>query len=220
MTNSDVMNYAAKDQSYFNGERSDFIDRIPSGRKFRFLEIGCGDGANANYAKRLGKCNFYVGVELFQAAAERAKEYADKIYLGDVEKVTFEPADGPFDVLIMSEVLEHLVDPWSLLKRLHPMLAPDAYVFASSPAISHFSTILMLLRGGWDLTDHGRMDRTHLRWFTPRTYAQMFRDCGYRVEDVRPVNGLSKKQSIAKALLPARLGHLFISQVAVMARPA
>jgi hypothetical protein len=44
MTNSSVMNYAVKDQSYFNGERSDFIDRIPSGRNLRFLEIGCGDG--------------------------------------------------------------------------------------------------------------------------------------------------------------------------------
>ncbi|HEX5263948.1 MAG TPA: hypothetical protein VFW13_10505, partial [Phenylobacterium sp.] len=33
----------------------------------------------------------------------------------------------------------------------------------------------------------GAMDRTHLRWFTPRTFRRLFEDCGVSVDRLRPL---------------------------------
>lgn len=209
--------YASKGEGYFTGERRDFIDPLPA-RGLRILELGCGDGANAAYARQSGKVAFYAGVELFEDAARIAEPHMDALHVGDVEKLDITTLGRDFDVVIMSEVLEHLVDPWAVLRGVREVVTPDAVILASSPCVCHYSTVLMLLRGRWDLTDSGRMDRTHLRWFTPTSYARMFEDCGFRVGAVERMNGLTRKHRLAMRVLPARYHHLFTGQMRLRAR--
>jgi 2-polyprenyl-3-methyl-5-hydroxy-6-metoxy-1,4-benzoquinol methylase len=48
------------------------------------------------------------------------------VLIGDVETLDLAALEGQFDALIVSEVLEHLVDPWGVLKRLANWLKPGA----------------------------------------------------------------------------------------------
>ena len=91
-------------------------------------------------------------------------------------------------------------------------------MFASSPNVAHRSTLKMLLAGGWDLEADGRMDRTHLRWFTPRTYAELFEQTGYQVLSVWPLRTPRRAARIFNALSGNRLAHLFISQIVIEAK--
>jgi 2-polyprenyl-3-methyl-5-hydroxy-6-metoxy-1,4-benzoquinol methylase len=216
-TMPDSMDYATKTPTYFHGERRDFVDALPL-EKLSFLEIGCGSGATARYARQTGRVARYTGVELFPEAAEQARPAMDLVVTGNVEALDLPTAFAPYDVAIMSEVLEHLVDPWRLLKRLRPLMADNATLFASSPSIAHHSVIRMLLKGRWDLEDFGRMDRTHLRWFTPSSYAAMFEDCGYRVEAVENMTTLSPRARLLHAVLPRSLKHLVVGQMLLRAR--
>jgi 2-polyprenyl-3-methyl-5-hydroxy-6-metoxy-1,4-benzoquinol methylase len=118
----------------------------------------------------------------------------------------------------MSEVLEHLRDPWETLRKLRPLLKPGAIVLASSPNVSHYHIIAMLLRGEWNLTDVGVMDRTHLRWFTPKTYQEMFESTGYEVEFVRALVIPGWKARLANHLTGGRFRHLFVGQINLKAR--
>jgi SAM-dependent methyltransferase len=122
-------------------------------------------------------------------------------------------AERTFDVLVMSEVLEHLVDPWAALRKLRPLLKPGARVFASSPNAGHHSVIRMLLAGRWDLDDAGVMDRTHLRWFTPGAYRAMFESAGYEVVLVRPLRRLGMKGRMISTLSAGRAEHLLHRQI-------
>jgi hypothetical protein len=61
------------------------------------------------------------------------------------------------------------------------------------------------------------MDRTHLRWFTPATYAELFEAAGYRVERVWPISPAKPHQRLIAALLGGR-EHLFCAQVCLAAR--
>jgi SAM-dependent methyltransferase len=210
--------YSGKGADYFTGERRDLIDRLDPDTGRTILEVGCGDGATGAYAKRTGRCGRYVGVELFPAAADIAISVLDEVHVGDVEKISLPFALEAFDVLIASEVLEHLVDPWAALRKLHRFLKPGAIVFASSPNIAHKSTLKMLLAGRWDLDPDGRMDRTHLRWFTPTTYADMFRSCGYDVQTVEPLVAPGPRAKLFNALTAGRFAHLFVSQIVIEAR--
>ncbi len=213
--------YRTKPDAYFNGERRDLVDRLTNDPQRSILEIGCGDGATGAYAKAAGKCGRYVGLELSEDAAKIASRVLDQVVVGDIETMSDLPSEpGGFDVLIASEVLEHFVDPWAALRRLHPLLKPGATVFASSPNVAHRSVMAMLLRGGWDLAEDGRMDRTHLRWFTPKTYAGLFRDSGYQVVSVWPLRRPGPLGRLVGALSRGRLTHLFISQIVLEARRA
>lgn len=210
--------YSDKSSSYFTGERRDFIDRLSPSDDREILEIGCGDGATGAYAKLTGRCGRYVGLELSPDAAELARGRLDQVFVGDVEAMKFPFEIAAFDVLIASEVLEHLVDPWSTLRRLRRYMKPGARVFASSPNVAHRSTLVMLLNGRWDLTDDGRMDRTHLRWFTPSSFADMFRQSGYEVVSLEPLRRPGPLARAIDVITGRRFSHLFISQIVVEAR--
>ena len=214
----EAKDYVEKAQSYFHGERRDFIDCLERSSTRQILEIGCGDGATGAYAKREGKCGRYVGIELFPEAAKIAGQFLDKVYIGNIETFEIPEECGLSDVLIASEVLEHLIDPLAVLRKLYHKLVPGALVFASSPNIAHHSTLRMLLAGGWDLADSGRMDSTHMRWFTPKTYTLMFEDSGFEVLSVRPLVPVRRKARLLNFLTGSRYQHLFVSQIVLQGR--
>ncbi len=210
--------YAGKQQSYFNGARADFVARLPLDPTARILEVGCGTGATGALARCRGRTSHYTGVELFEGAAEQARHLLDEVLVGDVEKLAFPWQPCAFDALILSEVLEHLVEPWAVLERLWPFLRPGAMVLASSPNISHWRVVRELAQGRFHLADQGVFDRTHMRWFTPDTFASMFERAGYEVLNVDPVTPFSERTRMISRLTHGRWDHLFMTQICLEAR--
>lgn len=188
-------------QKYAPSAREEYVRRLPVNPAGRILDIGCSNGSTGALALREGKCGYYCGVEVCQESARLARSRISDVIVADVE--TFVPRwpERSFDVLILSEVLEHMRDPGFVLRKLHPYLKPDGRVFASSPNVAHYSVIRMLLAGRWDLSTYGAMDETHLRWFTPGTFREMFESCGYNVVNVRPSGSLGAKAGVASLLL-------------------
>lgn len=210
--------YARKPPGYFTGARSDYIRQLPLQSAAKILEVGCGTGDTGMLALSEEKCGWYCGVELCESVAEEAKQKISEVVVGNVESIAFPWPEKTFDVLIISEVLEHLVDPWKVLLRLHPLMKPGALVFSSSPNVSHYRIIKMLLKGEWQLEDFGVMDRTHLRWFTPATYRKMFEECGYKVESIGPVTPMAWRTRVLNAVTLDRFRHAFFVQISLQAR--
>lgn len=205
--------YRGKSEQYFSGARIDYLSELPRDRTARVLEIGCGFGETGALALSSGKCASYSAVEICEDAAAKAKLKITEVVAGNIESVNLPWGEKCFDVLILSEVLEHLVDPWSVLRKIRPLMKPGARVFASSPNVSHFSVLRMLLRGDWTLGDSGLMDRTHLRWFTPRSYRELFESTGYRVDSVQELAPFGKKAKFINKVTFGRLRHLLTYQI-------
>lgn len=205
--------YSAKEGEYFSNARRDYVTELPLNSGATILEVGCGDGATGTLALQEKKCSVYCGVELSPSAAERARGRITQVVVGDVEKIELPWPPGTFDVLILSEVLEHFVDPWAVLEKLRPLMKSGGRVLASSPNVAHFKILLMLFRGNWVLTDSGLMDRTHLRWFTPISYRELFESTGFRVDLVRELTPLTRKSCVVNLLTLGSLKHLFIVQI-------
>jgi 2-polyprenyl-3-methyl-5-hydroxy-6-metoxy-1,4-benzoquinol methylase len=201
--------YAEKKASYFEGERADYVAALPSSANV--LEIGCGSGPTGALALSTGRAVSYRGVELEPSAAAKAAAKLTDVIVGDVEFINLPWPLESFDALILSEVLEHLRDPCAVLTKLRPYLRPGAVVLASSPNVAHHRIIRMLIAGDWRLTSEGPMDATHLRWFTPGSYAEMFTACGFVVDAIQPLSPLTTKQRVAAAL--TRKPHLFWFQI-------
>jgi SAM-dependent methyltransferase len=211
------MNYDAKPDNYFDGARKDFVQILPANSAGNILEIGCGFGETGSLALSEGKCQSYTGIELSERAAKAAASRLTHVIHGNIEDMELEFKPDSFDAVILSEVLEHLVDPWAALTKIHPFLKRGAIVLASSPNIAHYKVILRLMRGDWTLADSGVMDRTHLRWFTPRTYGALFADTGYLVGSIKPIRPFGWRARAVDGLSGKRLTHLFMNQICIQA---
>jgi len=78
-------------------------------------------------------------------------------------------------------VLEHLYDPWKLLKRIRENCAADTQIIACIPNAQHWSIQARLNAGLFRYEDIGLMDRTHIRWFTKITMIEMFEAAGFTI---------------------------------------
>ena len=211
--------YADKPAAYFSGlagARGDFLDELPQAQKSRILEIGCGSGETGALAFQRGIASDYIGVELFPAAAAVAAKVLTDVKIGDAEKMSFDWQPASFDALILSEVLEHLVDPWGLVERLSVYVRPGGLIMVSSPNVSHYGIVKELILGRFELTGHGPMDRTHMRWFTPKSYAALVERAGFTVRSVRPVTPFAARTRLLSKLTGGRFDHLFMRQIAVV----
>lgn len=213
-----VQSYDSKASSYFDGARADIVERLPAAPNARILEIGCAKGGTGELALKTGKCADYVGVELHGPSAEIAKEKLTDVFVGDVESADLPFTEAEFDAVIVSEVFEHLIDPWAALEKVARHLKSGGLFFASSPNVSHYRVIGRLLRGEWRLADKGVMDRTHLRWFTPESYAEMFANAGFDIESIGPVTPSSRRVNLINAVTGDRFRHLFWVQINLIAR--
>lgn len=205
--------YDLKDTSYFAMARDDYVAALPDDPEASILEIGCSNGATGALALAEGKCRRYCGVELFPEPAAVARERITEVVEGDVEHVELPWPAGSFDALILSEVLEHLRDPWAVLERLRPLLRPGALVFASTPNVAHREIIVMLLKGRWELQSYGPLDATHLRWFSPASLRRAFEEAGFVVDSVGPLGALGPGSAMVDRVLRGRLRHLWHRQI-------
>ncbi len=148
----------------------------------RVVDFGCATGY---FAKLLAEqeCEV-VGVELNSEAAKVANKYCEDVIVADLDREKVEDILGSqkFDVATFGDILEHLKDPWSLLKSIKDILNPDGFIVASIPNIAHGSVRLALLEGKFEYQDMGLLDNTHLRFFTHSSVIQLFKDTGYCVQ--------------------------------------
>jgi methionine biosynthesis protein MetW len=179
---------AARAAAYEN-PREEIQPLVPPGAR-RVLDLGCASGALGAALKRRQRCEV-VGIEIDPAYAADARDRLDRVVQADLEELArrddLREELGTFDCLIAGDVLEHLADPWSVLRRLAGLVAPGATVVVSLPNVRYWHTFWALgVRGTWPRDDFGVFDRTHLRWFTLRDAKAMLRDAGLTVETVAP----------------------------------
>lgn len=150
-------------------------------------------GALAEAYRRINTQVIYHGIEKNTEAAQAALSAGriDRMFVGDVESV--DPAalglsgrEPSVDCLIFGDVLEHLIDPWTVLARLAHWVRDEGQILACIPNVQHYSVLVSLLRGAWNYQDEGLLDRTHLRFFTLSGIHDLFTKAGLPVFDIQP----------------------------------
>lgn len=162
----------------------DLVD-IPPGRA---LDCGCGAGDNA---RRLRERGWRVtGVTLDPAELAAAAAECETVKLADLVKGLPFAADGSFDLVLLSHILEHLVDPAPLLAEARRVLAPGGRIAVALPNVAHFRQRAQHLVGRFDYTETGVMDSTHVRFFTVATARRLLEDNELTVLAVGASGGL------------------------------
>ena len=169
-------------RDYVHAPLFGLIDGAPR----RVLDLGCAAGAFGAALKQRYPGAEVVGIEAGPAAAALARQRLDRVIEASLDGIDFAAhgiVPGEFDLAIASDVLEHLVNPWDLLVRLKPFLAPSGQVVASIPNARNLTVAGVLLgEGEFRYDERGLLDITHLRFFTLKSMQRLFEETGYRVE--------------------------------------
>ena len=176
-----------KKDEYYNNTRPDVQQLINSSSRV-LLDVGCGTGNLAFELKNKLNAEAW-GIEYNDEAAAAAEEKLDKVIPGKIEDTLNELPDNYFDTIIFADVLEHLIDPYSVLEKIKGKLSPGGEVVASIPNVRHWSVVKQLLEGRWDYQEWGIMDSTHLRFFTRQSIQSMFNKAGYKIAGLYCVVG-------------------------------
>ena len=171
----------------------------------RILEVGCGAGAFATLLKQQAPERFIVGIEPEATALRQATGTIDiplEGLLGEVDLGT-----EPFDLVIMNDVLEHMVDPWSALTTAYAALRPGGSVLISVPTVRSLSVLRpLIVSGSFSYQDQGMLDRTHLRWFTSRSIQEAVRGAGFVDIKATPVSRVKGRAARALSLISDEFG--------------
>jgi SAM-dependent methyltransferase len=146
------------------------------------LEVGCAGGELGRLLHAQG--HHVTGIELVPEMAERARRWLDRVEMADIEKDGFPFPPASFDAVIFADVLEHLIDPWRVLREAVDVLAEGGVVVASIPNVQNLDVLRRLLCGRWDYRERGILDLGHLRFFTLHSIRGLFVQAGLRLEHV------------------------------------
>ncbi len=173
---------------YFDDYNPDLLPLIPPDAKV-ILEVGCGAGRLCEAYRRINPKVEWRGIEANREAATQAYDRGIEIIAEDAETCPVYDigrlSEESTDCLIFGDVLEHLHDPWAVLKKLGRLVKPGGQVIASIPNVQHYSVILALLRGRWQYGPEGLLDWTHLRFFTLHSIKAMFERAGLDIFEIR-----------------------------------
>lgn len=201
----------------------DEIGRYRGTHGGRLLEIGCGQGDFLVEAQRLGYD--VTGVELSSSAAKTAHERLGngKIICGEIESVAL--GVGVFDVCALSDVIEHVRDPFAFLETIHRLLKPGGVLFIATPSFDSWSA--RLLRQNWM-----EFKPEHLTYFDTNTiqhalfltgYHEVIAQPGWKILNLDyithhfvryPVPGVTPLVQFGARLIPRPLRKLNVPVVA------
>lgn len=194
----------------------------------RILDVGCGSGSMGREIKKRQSCEI-IGLTYSETEAAIAVQNIDRVLVCDLNN--FNPNElGMFDCIICSHVLEHLYEPWTLLKALRGNLDQSGVLIVALPNVLNIKQRLEFLRGRFEYQEAGGlMDRTHMRFFDWDTSYDLVRNAGFEVH-IRTSTGFfplpvirklfnraaTRLDRLATKLMP----RLFAFQFIIVARPA
>jgi 2-polyprenyl-3-methyl-5-hydroxy-6-metoxy-1,4-benzoquinol methylase len=114
--------------------------------------------------------------------ADAAKPFYRTVMNSTVESANL--SDNTYDCIVCADVLEHLPDPLSTLKRLRQAAKPDATFIISLPNVAHLAVRTMLLFGRFPKMERGILDKTHLQFFTKDTAQNLLTEAGLRTKRI------------------------------------
>jgi 2-polyprenyl-3-methyl-5-hydroxy-6-metoxy-1,4-benzoquinol methylase len=150
--------------------RTMFLGRTAPGE---LLEVGCGSG---RFLSRMRRAGWRVqGTDFDPAVARRVRDrYGLQVDVGDLEGLHY--SAGAYDVIAMSQVIEHVHEPLALLKECRRVLRPGGRIVLSTPNAAG------LAHRRYGRYWRGLEPPRHLHIFTPNALAECMRASGLQVE--------------------------------------
>jgi 2-polyprenyl-3-methyl-5-hydroxy-6-metoxy-1,4-benzoquinol methylase len=170
------------------GKIVDYLSQIvqfqpyKDGHRLRILDVGCGRGWLTHLASVYGQCD---GIDPVADVIAVARQHFPnlKFRAGVLNDVIQSPDFEPYDVVIASEVIEHVVDKQDFVAGISQCLAPNGYAILTTPRGEEYRKWLRL---GYQqqpietwLSERQLLSLFHTHQFQPISHDRVYLDLPY-----------------------------------------
>lgn len=147
-------------------------------------DLGCGNGYLAG---QLGARGFtVVGVDASETYLEIAREHNSRRGVTFVQGLIdanlarqLLAANGPFDLVVSSDVIEHLYDPLEFLKTALALLRPGGTAVIGTPYHGYLKNVAISVLGKWDVHHSVHWHGGHIKFFSVASLRNLMRLAGF-----------------------------------------
>ena len=170
------------EQPYSYGYLTQPVIRVAGELKaHRILDIGCGNGT---LAASLMKAGFNVtGCDADAGGIEHARRTYPEIMFhrigvyDDPEIIGF----NSYDLVISTEVIEHLFLPRMLLRFAHTLLRPGGHIILTTPYHGYLKNLILSLLNNWDTHHTSLWDGGHIKFWSRVTLKKLLEEESFKV---------------------------------------
>ena len=146
------------------------------------LDVGCGSGDLARILQAKGKV--VSGADISQAALDVSKPYLHRSFCFDIQQDAWpiELMEQKFDLVVASEVIEHIFMPADFLEKTKSLVTSGGYLIITTPNFLFWKNRLKMLFGNFRYEQKGLLDFGHIRFFTLKTAREIFSKAGFTIQ--------------------------------------
>jgi 2-polyprenyl-3-methyl-5-hydroxy-6-metoxy-1,4-benzoquinol methylase len=151
---------------------------LPDG-ELKILDVGSGNGFIAGQLAKMGHEVTAIdiskdGIAIARKAYPNVHFHVFSVY-DDLHEVVEQ-----VDVVVSSEVIEHLYYPKRFLNNLFSVIHENGYLILTTPYHGYIKNLALSIFNKWD--DHHTVDWEggHIKFFSQKTISNMLKECGYR----------------------------------------
>lgn len=152
----------------------------PVGPGTRVLDVGCGNGFTCGEFLKRG-CTV-VGIDLSEQGLAHARcahpEGRFEMLPAD-ERILEALGEAPFDLVVSTEVVEHLYDPRSYARGCFSALRPGGRFLCTTPYHGYLKNLTLSLLGKWDFHANPLWDGGHIKLWSRRTLSTLLDESGF-----------------------------------------
>ncbi len=140
-----------------------------------YLDIGCAFGDSLEAAAEFNIAEIQ-GVEVAGLACEKAREKGFSVFQGTLTETA--PLLATYDLIMLSDIVEHLDDPKGFIIQCHELLNENGIVMIHTPNVESWSA-RFLGKKWYHLKQH-----EHIAFFSPATIRKLAEENGFAVVSI------------------------------------
>jgi SAM-dependent methyltransferase len=155
------------------------LKRLLPKEALTILDVGCGNGYIAQKLADMGYT--VVGIDASEEGITIAKKAFPNVRFEAYSAYDdLRPVVGAVDVVVASEVIEHLFRPTLFLNNVAAVLRPGGSLILTTPYHGYLKNLALSLSNKWDKHFGVDQEGGHIKFFSERTLAGMLVSCGFR----------------------------------------
>lgn len=191
-------------EDYLRKLAENFVSHLPLRKNFMVCDVGCGKGFVLDAIKRRGIVNLSA-VDIVPAYMENMKN-SYRCYLANAENLPFK---NSYDLIIASDILEHVFNPANFLDSAWRALRPGGFLALKTPFNENIAQ--------YSRKNGCPYKFVHLRTFTRKNLGKMLRSAGFCVRNFfydgyRTYSDVSRFSSRPRRVLDRWLFHMLLPQ--------
>lgn len=160
------------------------LDIVRQHKPTQILDAGCGNGSVTAYIAQHGFS--MVGVDGDEEGIVLARKNFPKVRFDTADfalpPVKSEAPDGLFDMVISTEVVEHLYTPQDLVRFANDALRPGGLFIVTTPYHGYLKNLALSLTDHWDAHHTALWHGGHIKFWSRKTLGVLLEQGGFAVE--------------------------------------